>query len=176
MEKFKPFIYLIILIFIAFIVFYNPNSKSSKKYNPGAEVAPSGESVPEGYVSQLENEEAFGIEKKNKITELETKILSEGTGIIPAESTDTVTANYRGWIAKDGIIFDHSFQEGSTAGVEFSLLGVIPGWTEGVSGMVVGEVRRLYIPWELAYGAEGNGSAIGPKADLIFDVELLKIK
>jgi len=59
---------------------------------------------------------------------------------------------------------------------------LIPGWNLGIDGMMVGGKRRLFIPWQLAYGAQGRPGpdadhpGIPPKADLIFDVELLDVK
>lgn len=86
-----------------------------------------------------------------------------------------ITVNYRGWRANDGFIFDESFLRGD-AGFTFTVgFGVIEGWSEGVVGMKVGEVRRLKIPASLGYGEGGIGEDIPPNTDLIFDVELLEI-
>ena len=54
----------------------------------------------------------------------------------------------------------------------FPLNRVIPGWTEGVQLMVVGEKRRFWIPENLAYG----GAAGAPKGMLVFDVELIEFE
>ena len=66
-------------------------------------------------------------------------------------------------------MFDSSQRRGRPA--TFPLNGVIPGWTEGVQLMVVGEKRRLWIPEELAYA----GRPGAPQGMLVFDVELLEI-
>ena len=84
----------------------------------------------------------------------------------------SVTCHYTGWF-KDGAIFDSSVKRNEPA--EFSLNGVIPGWTKGLPGMKVGGVRRLNIPYALAYGESGKPPAIPPKADLVFEVKLLRI-
>ena len=58
---------------------------------------------------------------------------------------------------------------------------LIPGWDQGFAGMRIGGKRRLYVPWQLAYGAAGRPGpdaahpGIPPKGDLIFDVELLDV-
>jgi peptidylprolyl isomerase len=58
---------------------------------------------------------------------------------------------------------------------------VIPGFDQGFAGMKVGGKRRLFIPWQLAYGAKGRPGpdpahpGIPPKADLIFDIELVDV-
>ena len=58
---------------------------------------------------------------------------------------------------------------------EFGLDQVIPGWTEGLQLMVVGEKRRFWIPGNLAYDVPGSrGDA--PKGMLVFDVELLAVR
>ena len=52
---------------------------------------------------------------------------------------------------------------------------VIPGWDAGFEGMRVGGKRRLFIPYQLAYGEKGRGK-IPPKAELVFDVELMDVQ
>lgn len=92
----------------------------------------------------------------------------------------TVAVHYTGWLDKGkgekGTKFDSSVDRGRL--FEF-LLGagmVIKGWDEGVAGMKVGGKRTLFIPSSLGYGARGAGGVIPPNADLIFDVELHKVK
>jgi peptidylprolyl isomerase len=78
-----------------------------------------------------------------------------------------VTVNYVGWTT-DGKMFD------SGRGVEFPLDRVIPGWTEGLQLMAVGEKRRFWIPGSLAY--DNSPDPNDPKGTLVFDVELLLVR
>lgn len=102
-----------------------------------------------------------------------------GTGLV-AVAGKTVSVHYTGWLdtggGTKGAKFDSSVDRGTP--FEFSLGAgmVIPGWDQGVAGMKVGEKRKLLIPSNLAYGANGAGGVIGPNANLIFDVELLGVK
>jgi peptidylprolyl isomerase len=91
-----------------------------------------------------------------------------------------VYAHYTGWLT-DGTQFDSS-RDTTPRGlprepIAFPLGArrVIAGWDLGFDGMRVGGQRRLYIPWQLAYGAEGRAPTIPPKAMLIFDVELMAV-
>jgi len=97
--------------------------------------------------------------------------LTEDAEAAMPTADDVVTVNYRGKLI-DGTVFDSSFDRGEPA--TFALANVIPGWTEGVQLMHVGDSYRFYIPSELAYSEHGAG-AIGPNAALIFDVDLLSI-
>ena len=73
----------------------------------------------------------------------------------------------------DGTVFDSSVNRGEP--IEFDVGGVIPGWTEALQLMSAGDKWKLFIPHELAYGANGAGGAIGPYQALIFEVELLAV-
>lgn len=101
---------------------------------------------------------------------LQYKIINAGSEMKP-KAEDTVEVNYRGTLI-DGTEFDTSY--GKTP-ARFALNGVIKGWTEGVQMIGEGGKIRMYIPAELAYGAQQAGPTIGPNSTLIFDVELLKI-
>ena len=103
---------------------------------------------------------------------LQYQVLASGSGKSPTIS-DKVEANYRGTLI-DGTEFDSSYKRGQPA--TFPVNGVIPGWTEALQKMKVGDKWRLFIPPSLGYGEHGAGREIGPNATLIFDVELLAIK
>ena len=102
---------------------------------------------------------------------LQYKELVAGNGEKP-KATDTVKVHYKGTLI-DGTVFDSSYDRGEPA--VFPVGGVIPGWTEALQLMKVGDKFELVIPSELAYGANGSGPVIGPDATLVFDVELLGI-
>jgi FKBP-type peptidyl-prolyl cis-trans isomerase FklB len=103
---------------------------------------------------------------------LQYEVMNEGNGPKPG-STDNVTVHYHGTLI-DGAVFDSSVERGQPA--TFGVHQVIAGWTEALQLMSVGSKYRLYIPQELAYGANPHpGGAIKPYSALIFDVELLSI-
>lgn len=96
-----------------------------------------------------------------------------GTGKV-AKAGDTVTVDYTGALASNGVIFQSSKDTG--APVPLSLNNVIEGWKKGIPGMKVGGERRLLIPASMAYGAQGQPQGgIPPNADLVFDITLVKI-
>jgi FKBP-type peptidyl-prolyl cis-trans isomerase len=103
---------------------------------------------------------------------LQYQILKAGDGKKPTDG-DAVVCHYRGTLI-DGTEFDSSHRKGPPATLPVN--GVIPGWREGLKLMAVGSRYQFFIPPELAYGAYGFGSTIGPNAALIFEVELLTIQ
>jgi len=103
---------------------------------------------------------------------LQYEIITKGAGEIPnAEST--ITAHYHGTLI-NGDVFDSSIQRNQPA--SFPVNGVIKGWTEALQLMPVGSKWKLYVPSELAYGANPHPNGpIEPHQALIFEVELLEI-
>lgn len=103
---------------------------------------------------------------------LQYKILTKGTGAIPAD-TSSVKVNYRGTLI-DGTEFDSSYKRNEPT--TFRANQVIKGWTEALTLMPIGSKWELYIPYDLAYGARETGGEIKPYSTLIFEVELLDIE
>lgn len=104
---------------------------------------------------------------------LQYEIIEAGNGAKPV-ATDTVKVHYHGTLI-DGTVFDSSVSRGMPA--TFGVHQVIKGWTEALQLMPVGSKYRLYIPQDLAYGAQPHpGGAIKPFMALIFDVELISIE
>ncbi|MFT7286786.1 MAG: FKBP-type peptidyl-prolyl cis-trans isomerase FklB [Halieaceae bacterium] len=113
--------------------------------------------------------------KREEITVTESglqyEILEAGGGEMPLASS-TVRTHYRGTLI-NGEEFDSSYGRGEPT--EFPVNGVISGWTEALQLMPVGGKWKLYIPYQLAYGEQGAGGAIGPYQALIFELELIAI-
>lgn len=102
------------------------------------------------------------------------KDVPAGWGTVVADSGDTVTVDYSGYLV-NGYNFDSSRRRGIVS--EFKLIrgALILGFEEGIQGMRVGGKRRLVIPPSLGYGATGSGQ-IPPYAILVFDVTLHGIR
>lgn len=107
-------------------------------------------------------------------TGLKYEDLAEGTGVA-AKSGDTVEVHYTGWLT-NGKKFDSSHDRKQPFSFQLGAGRVIQGWDEGVAGMKVGGKRKLTIPAALGYGTRGAGNVVPPDAELVFEVELLKIR
>lgn len=97
------------------------------------------------------------------------EVVSQGDGGAKPSADSDVEVRYHGELI-DGTMFDES-----TEPITLNLGGVIKGWTEGLQLMSVGDKYRFYLPYNLAYGEQGQGQ-IKPYSTLIFDVELVNIK
>jgi len=123
----------------------------------------------EGEVFLAANKKKEGV--KTLESGLQYMVLKTGDGPSPGP-TDRVTTHYHGTYI-DGTVFDSSVERGEPA--TFALNEVIPGWTEALQLMKVGDKWRLFIPSKLAYDIKGKGP-IGPNAVLVFEIELLAIE
>jgi len=104
---------------------------------------------------------------------LKYQVLKHGTGTVSPKATDTVKVHYEGKLL-NGTVFDSSIARGQP--ISFPLNRVIPGWTEGVQLMKVGDKFKFEIPANLAYGENSPSPAIPPNSTLVFEVELLGIE
>jgi peptidylprolyl isomerase len=100
--------------------------------------------------------------------------IKTGDGAAAAPNQE-YTVHYTGWL-RNGARFDSSVDRGAPLKFIQGRRAVIAGWDSGFEGMKVGGKRRLFIPYQLGYGELGRGAAIPPKAELIFDVELLGVR
>lgn len=125
----------------------------------------------------LKDGEAFleANKKKPGVTVLPSgvqyKVLKSGTGKTP-KLADSVLANYKGTLI-DGTPFDSSYDRGKPS--DFGVSEVIPGWTEVLQKMKVGDKWQVFIPQEMAYGGRQRGPIIKPFSALIFEMELVDV-
>lgn len=153
---------IIILVIIALAIFYFIRSSGNSK---AAEA-----NVEAGRLFLESNQSVEGVQTTD--SGLQYLVLQQGSGEVHPTATSRVRVHYHGTLL-DGTVFDSSVDRGES--IAFGLNQVIPGWTEGVQLMVVGEKTRFFIPSHLAYGNRSTGS-IAPGSTLIFDVELLDIE
>jgi FKBP-type peptidyl-prolyl cis-trans isomerase FklB len=129
------------------------------------------------YQSIITESEAFLSTNKEKAgvivtpSGLQYEVIKMGTGSKPT-AEQTVKVLYTGSLV-DSTIFDQNVDRNAPA--ELQVNAVIPAWSEALQLMPVGSIFKLYIPTDLAYGANGAGDVIPPFAALIFEVELLEI-
>ncbi len=102
---------------------------------------------------------------------LQYKVLQGGTGPKPT-AADVVSVHYRGSFI-NGRIFDSSYERGKPQ--VFPVNRVIPGWSEALQLMQVGDKWQICVPHYLAYGEAGFGNEIGPCTTLVFEMELIGI-
>ncbi len=103
-----------------------------------------------------------------------------GDGAEAGTRAASIEVHYTGWLknpdGSPGEKFDSSHDRNEPIVFPLGVGYVIKGWDEGFQGMKVGGKRTLHIPSNMGYGEYGAGDVIPPHADLIFEVELLKLK
>jgi peptidylprolyl isomerase len=130
--------------------------------------------APAGTVAPIEIDKDSGKPVMTTPSGLKYVDLKVGTG--PAvKMGDHLSVNYEGKLT-NGTKFDSSYDRGQPFDLVLGVSQVIPGWTEGLSTMRVGGIRKLIIPPQLGYGLEGNGDVIPPNSTLIFKVEIMAIQ
>jgi FKBP-type peptidyl-prolyl cis-trans isomerase len=139
----------------------------SKPTEPSAE-KPAAKAAPSGQADSTPKSEV-----KTTPSGLKYQVLKQGTGTVSPKATDTVKVHYHGTLL-DGTVFDSSVERGEP--ISFPLNGVIPGWTEGLQLMKVGDKFKFEIPANLAYGPNSPSPKIPPNSTLVFEVELLGIQ
>lgn len=127
-----------------------------------------GKNIDEGEKFLSENKKREGVQETT--SGLQYEVVTLGTGPKPGPS-DLVKVHYTGKLLDD-TTFDSSVDRGEPA--TFGVNQVIQGWQEAIQLMPVGSKFKFYIPYELAYGEQGQGP-IPPFSTLIFEIELLEI-
>ncbi len=152
----------LIILVIACIAYYFYNNVNNQKA--------AALNHEKGSVFLAENAKKEGV--KTTASGLQYEVLKSGSGETHPTASSTVRVHYHGTLI-DGTVFDSSVERGET--ISFPLNRVIPGWTEGVQLMKVGDKFRFYIPSGLGYGERSAGK-IPAGSTLIFEVELFEIQ
>jgi len=113
---------------------------------------------------------AFGATKADN--GLAWEVLKQGDGRKPGLQSE-VLVHYKGWRSKDGELFDSSYVRNEPG--RFKVSQVIPGWTQCLIDMQVGESRRLWVPGDLGYGKDTGRLEMPPTGDLVYELELIKV-
>ncbi|KAK9862952.1 hypothetical protein WJX84_003203 [Apatococcus fuscideae] len=151
-------------------------AKSEVAAAPTAAAMPDSMAAPAAAAATLAQEVPTGKQKVRKFEngfQIEDLVMGQPDGPL-AKPGQKVFVKYRGTLTS-GKCFDETKGK-STFGFRLGTGEVIKGWDRGVAGMRVGDKRRLTIPPQMAYGAQGSPPDIPRNATLKFDVELVNVK
>ncbi|MDA1183988.1 MAG: FKBP-type peptidyl-prolyl cis-trans isomerase [Acidobacteria bacterium] len=123
-------------------------------------------SAPEEAPADLSEPPADAVQTDSGLT---SRTVTPGTSEERPAPTDFVTVQYTAWSA-DGTVVDSTWRRGKPSMI--ALDQSLPGWGECVQMMTVGEIRRCWMPQELAY----NGRAGRPTGTIVFDIELIETR
>jgi peptidylprolyl isomerase len=150
-------------------------SEQSQPAEGSTEAPPAEQVKPSAGEADIDKKPKVPRGKGDPPSELKAEDLIVGKGKA-AKAGDTVTVRYVGVRFDDGKQFDASWDRpGKSFDVPLGQGAVIPGWDQGIVGMKVGGRRKLTIPPDLAYGAQGYPPDIPPDSTLIFVIDLKKI-
>ena len=139
-------------------------ARQAEKVKKDSLAAEANKAAGEAFLAQ--NKTAAGV--VTTASGLQYKVITEGTGATP-EDGHIVKVHYTGTLL-DGTKFDSSVDRGEP--LEFPISAVIPGWTEMLKLMKVGEKVTAWIPSDLAYGPRGRPQIPG-NSTLVFEMELI---
>lgn len=164
----------IVVLVLGFLYLMNNNSTKNNN-NPSlssykSSIPPLSSQTPTSSPGPSESPDAEPVTYADNLIAQDIKI---GTGV-EVKKGDTVTVNYLGTL-ENGQKFDSSYDRNQPFTTQIGVGSVIAGWDEGLIGMRVGGKRKLTIPSDLGYGAQGAGT-IPPNSTLIFEIELLKVQ
>lgn len=148
---------------------HNEAREIVNKYFQEMEAKMNEESIAKGKAFLEENAKREGV--VTLPSGLQYEVITEGNGKKPS-ATDRVKCHYEGTLT-DGTLFDSSVKRGTPA--VFGVNQVIKGWVEALQLMSEGAKWKLYIPYDLGYGAQGAGEMIPPYSTLVFEVELIEV-
>jgi FKBP-type peptidyl-prolyl cis-trans isomerase len=143
--------------------------EAMKAADAGAQAGKSNQAKAVGEAFLAENKSKDGV--TTTATGVQYVMTVKGDGPMP-KPADVVKVHYEGRLL-DGTVFDSSYARNDPA--TFGVSQVIPGWQEALQLMPVGSKFEVWIPSDLAYGAQGAGGAIGPHETLNFTIELLEL-
>lgn len=113
---------------------------------------------------------------QHPVAGIQYAIIQEGKENAPiAKKGQTVRVHYVGTLTS-GKEFDSSRKREAAFEFQLGAGHVIRGWDEGVAGMRIGEIRKLVLAPEVAYGNRGIPGVIPANSTLIFEVELLEVR
>ncbi len=176
----------VILLLASSAVICGKNNKGNPEVSESEKPKVTESEQPKVKTAESDKSESKVAESENAEPEMVTtnsglryQNLKVGTGIA-ADNGMNVAVNYTIWLdvdGKKGRKIDSSLDPGrEPLPFEVGVRNLIAGWNEGMLGMQVGSIRRLFVPAHLAWGAAGRPPQIPGNTSVIFDIELLEIK
>lgn len=184
--------------------YYSNKAQDDAKQNAALTEAKAKQAIADAEAKKVYDEK-YGSVKTAKVAELavvrttatksetglEYTIIKRGAGVKPPDGAN-VYIHYAGYL-EDGSLFDSSYEEVNKIYGKFDQNrasqngyqpfpfqygkkeGLIPGFIEGLNALSFGDKAIVFIPSKLGYGERGAGNVIPPNANIIFEMELLKV-